>query len=226
MGRRVLVVATHPDDDILSCGATIARWVQEGRRVAVAFLTDGVGPRSDADPAASERPRAGARVPAPILGTQDPRSTAWPDNRPDHVPVLGWAEQLNCVAVREPGQDRGLTHHADAVSIDHSPRRQAVGTRCLRQPGHPVRTVWSRVVPASTGSQFASSGLAVLPSTVVEVLGDLERKLEVLDTYQDEIRDRPHPHSRRDFGGLWCRRDRSISTADDVEPRDRPWRLR
>ena len=43
MGRRVLVAAAHPDDDVLGCGATIARWAQEGRQVVVAPLPDGVG---------------------------------------------------------------------------------------------------------------------------------------------------------------------------------------
>lgn len=226
MGWRVLVVAAHPDDDSLGCGAAIARWVQEGRQAVVAFLTDSIGAPSDTDQPAGERRRVGAPLPAPMLRTQAPRFAAGADNRPDHVSLVEWAEHLDCVAVQEPGQDTGLKHHADVVSIDHSPRPQAVGTRCRRQPGHPVGAVWSRVVPSSTRSQFANPDLAVLPTTVVEVFGHLEPRLGVLNGYQEEIRDRAHPHSRRALGGLRCWRDRRIVTADDVQPRPRRWRLR
>ena len=54
MGEGVLVVAAHPRDDVLGCGATIARWMRERRQFVVAFLTDGVAARSDAGPVAAE----------------------------------------------------------------------------------------------------------------------------------------------------------------------------
>src|SRR5947209_7800159 len=37
----VLVVAAHPDDPDFGCGGSMARLVLEGRRVAVAVVTDG-----------------------------------------------------------------------------------------------------------------------------------------------------------------------------------------
>ncbi len=39
--ERVLVLAPHPDDEVLALGGTIAHWVQEGAQVVVAFLTNG-----------------------------------------------------------------------------------------------------------------------------------------------------------------------------------------
>ncbi len=37
----ILVVAPHPDDEVLGCGGTIARYVQAGRQVTVAIVTKG-----------------------------------------------------------------------------------------------------------------------------------------------------------------------------------------
>ena len=37
----VLVVAPHPDDEVLGCGGSICVHVADGRRVAVAYLTFG-----------------------------------------------------------------------------------------------------------------------------------------------------------------------------------------
>jgi LmbE family N-acetylglucosaminyl deacetylase len=43
--RTVLVIAAHPDDEVLGCGGTIARLSQKGHRVIAAILSEGVTSR-------------------------------------------------------------------------------------------------------------------------------------------------------------------------------------
>ena len=43
MDKIVLVLAAHPDDEVLGCGGTIAKYIHDGCKVHVAFLADGVG---------------------------------------------------------------------------------------------------------------------------------------------------------------------------------------
>ena len=45
MGR-ILVVAAHPDDEVLGMGGSIAKHVQAGEDVHVMFLADGVSSRA------------------------------------------------------------------------------------------------------------------------------------------------------------------------------------
>ncbi len=40
-GQRLLVIAPHPDDEVIGCGGLIARIKQEGGKVFVLFLTNG-----------------------------------------------------------------------------------------------------------------------------------------------------------------------------------------
>ena len=41
----ILVIAAHPDDEVLGCGGTIARLTREGHNVDVAILGEGITSR-------------------------------------------------------------------------------------------------------------------------------------------------------------------------------------
>lgn len=62
--RRVLVIAPHPDDEVLGTGGVILRLLKEKREVFVWFLTDGEHSLPDLDPGLVARNRVGisARV--------------------------------------------------------------------------------------------------------------------------------------------------------------------
>ena len=40
--KKILVVAAHPDDDVLGCGGTISKFARQGADIHVMFLADGV----------------------------------------------------------------------------------------------------------------------------------------------------------------------------------------
>ena len=44
--KNVMVVAAHPDDEVLGCGGTIAAHACAGDKVCVLFLSEGVSSRS------------------------------------------------------------------------------------------------------------------------------------------------------------------------------------
>ena len=47
MTKNILVIAAHPDDEVLGCGGTMARHRANGDKVAVLFIADGVGARNN-----------------------------------------------------------------------------------------------------------------------------------------------------------------------------------
>ncbi|RVP23300.1 PIG-L deacetylase family protein, partial [Sinorhizobium meliloti] len=63
---RTLVVAPHPDDEVLGAGGTIARLAAEGEEVFVAVVTEGKPPAFD--PEATARIQAEARQAHRALG--------------------------------------------------------------------------------------------------------------------------------------------------------------
>lgn len=53
-GKRVLVLAPHPDDECVGCGGTVRKYVEAGSRVRVVILTDG----RDGDPTVRQLARS------------------------------------------------------------------------------------------------------------------------------------------------------------------------
>ena len=46
MRNKILIVAAHPDDEILGCGGTILKF-KKTHNIEVMFMTDGVSSRSN-----------------------------------------------------------------------------------------------------------------------------------------------------------------------------------
>ena len=73
--RRVLVVAPHPDDEILGCGGMLAHHAERGDEIRVVVLTDGVAgdPAGHSDADLAEQRRAESRAAGAVLGVADYR---------------------------------------------------------------------------------------------------------------------------------------------------------
>ena len=87
--NRVLVVAAHPDDEVLGCGGTAARHADAGDEVHILIMAEGATARADegdgSGDCAEERKalRAAAETAAGILGAELPAFADFPDNRMD-----------------------------------------------------------------------------------------------------------------------------------------------
>jgi LmbE family N-acetylglucosaminyl deacetylase len=199
MQRRILVVAAHPDDEVLGCGGTLAKFAAAGSAVNVSFMSDGVTSRpADSDTHQREREarKAAAMRAGAILGVQNLTFGVFPDNRMDSVALLDITREIeDLIAKIRP--DTVLTHHAGDLNIDHRRVHEAVVTACRPQPGHSVRTLLSFEVPSSTEWHLGGSAPAFLPNWFEDITATLDRKLAALDAYEAELRDWPHPRSRK-----------------------------
>lgn len=195
MRSSVLVLAAHPDDEVLGCGGSIAQFATDGATVHVAFLADGVSSRG-ADTAGLTARRTAAHSACNILGAKSISFGDFPDNRMDSVALLDIVQAMEAlIAKHRP--DTALTHHAGDVNVDHRRMHEAVTAACRPQRGHPVRSLLSFEVPSSTEWQLPGSGDPFVPNWFIDISATLDRKLAALDAYVAELREWPHPRSRR-----------------------------
>ncbi|MBI3804153.1 MAG: PIG-L family deacetylase [Nitrospirae bacterium] len=197
--QSILVVAAHPDDELLGCGGTIAKLADEGAIIHVAFLADGVfsraGEKTKQQEALRSR-RAAAQTACDILRVKSISFGDFPDNRMDTMALIEITQAVER-SVAEHRPDTVFTHHAGDLNVDHRLAHQAVATACRPQSGHPVKTILSFEVPSSTEWPLPGSAPAFAPNWFVDISGTLDRKLAALDAYAAELRPWPHPRSRQ-----------------------------
>jgi len=194
----VLVIAAHPDDEVLGAGATIARYTQQGNRVDILILGEGITSRaSSRDGRQSEgilQLQHDALEAAKTMGAQPPRIEGLPDNKFDTLPLLNIA-QLVEAEINRIKPEVIYTHHPSDLNIDHRLTFQAVLTATRTMAETQVKRLYSFEIPSSTEWSFGQFEPPFRPTNFVEVSSTLEIKLRAMACYQGETRSYPHPRS-------------------------------
>ncbi|MBI4449955.1 PIG-L family deacetylase [Candidatus Uhrbacteria bacterium] len=195
--RTVLVVAAHPDDEVLGCAGTVARWVREGATAHTLILGEGETSRYATRAAGLAQQhalvglRAAAQGAAATIAATSVRVLSFPDNRFDTVSLLDLAKAVEAV-VADVRPDVVLTHYRGDLNVDHRRTFEAVLTACRPFPGTPVRAILSFETPSATEWNVPS---IFAPTYYVDIAQTFAVKLDALRKYDREMRPFPHPRS-------------------------------
>lgn len=191
--KTVLVVAAHADDEVLGCGGTIARHVQEGDAVHLVLMADGVHSRRGSSESDLARRIEASKRAQSILGVSSSQSLELPDNKMDSVPLLETVQKLEPI-IQEIQPSIVYTHHHGDLNIDHRLTHVAVMTACRPVPGSSVREIYGFEVLSSTEWATQQSS-PFLPDCFVDITHHLRTKLNALEVYAEEMRASPHSRS-------------------------------
>lgn len=192
MAKTILVVAAHPDDEVLGCGGTIARHVAEGDAVHVIFMADGVGSRKGKLKREMNERNLAKTQALKILGVSSSHSLDFPDNYMDSMPLLDIVQPLERLICEI--QPRTIyTHHHGDLNVDHRITHRAVMTACRPLPGSSIREILTFEVMSST--EWSDAGQQAFdPNVFVDISEHWPKKLQAIEAYALEMR--PAPHSR------------------------------
>jgi N-acetylglucosamine malate deacetylase 1 len=189
-----MVVAAHPDDEVLGCGATLARHAEQGDAVEIVILGTGALSRDGAVPSESARLARQAEEAGRVLGARQVRVLDVPDNRFDGVDLLEIVKRIE-TEIRRVDPEVVYTHHGGDLNVDHRLTLEAVVTACRPQSAGGIKKILSFEVPSSTEWRAPSISTAFPPNVFVDVSAFLDCKLTALAVYAEEARPFPHPRS-------------------------------
>jgi LmbE family N-acetylglucosaminyl deacetylase len=204
-----LVIAAHPDDEVLGCGGTIARLAEEGQPVHIAILGEGVTSRHEqrdhASPAEVDALRIKSQDVASSLGASQLHSYGLPDNRFDTLPLLDVVKIIETL-VLDLKPRVIYTQHGGDLNVDHAVTFRATMTATRPIADTPVRALYAYEVPSSTEWAFGQLDPPFRPQRYVDITATLDRKIEAMQMYESESRPAPHPRSPEALRALAVRR--------------------
>ena len=195
----VLIVAAHPDDEILGVGGTAARHAQCGDSVYALILGEGqtsrFEKREDAGAELVDRLHGDTRKAAAILGIREVFFEKFADNRFDSVDLL---ELVKAVEKKISALAPAVvyTHHGGDLNVDHMLTYRAVLTATRPMEGQSVRELYAFETVSSTEWNFAYGDAQFAPNVFVELTKEqFEKKLTAMQAYETELCTFPHPRS-------------------------------
>lgn len=185
---RVLVVASHSDDEVLGAGGAISCHVAAGDEVHILIMADC---RTARDPSRMPQIHPGALGAAGVLGAKlsfagcrGMELDAPPEVRLTRIVEPSIADLRPSVV---------YTHHAHDLNSDHRAVSRAVMVATRPFGAWQPDRVLHFEVPSSTGWETPS---AFAPNVFAELSEEhLAKKLEAMACYAEEMRLAPHPRS-------------------------------
>lgn len=197
-GMRILVVAAHPDDEVLGCGGTIARAIAAGAEVAIQFLGEGISARFPLGEYDSEEFHSqtrirtdGARAALKVLGVTDCEFGDRLCVQFDTYPLVAFVKDIER-KIDQFKPDVLFTHNPVEVNIDHRLTYEAVEVACRPTRATTPPQIYCFEIPCSGSWTFET---AFRPNVFVDISEFWEQKLAAWDCYKGEDRPFPFPRS-------------------------------
>lgn len=195
--NKVLVIAAHPDDEVLGMGGTIKRLTTDGREVHLLIVTDGSTAQyygsEDVDNIIYNKKKETKKA-AELLGIKSIIYGDLPDMKLDitsHIMINKVIE--NAIDIIQP--DTVFTHFWGDVNKDHQAVYESTLVAVRPLSGQVVKELYCYSVPSSTEWNPCKQDTMFLPNVFVEIEEYKEKKYEAMLAYTTELRDYPHPRA-------------------------------
>lgn len=189
--KSILIVAAHPDDEVIGMGGSICKFSNQSQKVRVLFLSSGVGSRNFQVQSAQERIESAKRALAK-LGCSDVFFGDFPDNMFDTIPLLEIVKFIESY-VNEYKPDSVFTNYFQDLNIDHRITSEATQVAVRPKPNSSVNALYYFEVNSSTGWQFGTRPFN--PNFFIDVSEYEHVKSSALTEYIAELDEEPGARS-------------------------------
>jgi LmbE family N-acetylglucosaminyl deacetylase len=196
MSKKVLIVAAHPDDEVLGCFGTVARLIKQGYEAYTLILGEGKTSRDESRMVENKKDEievlnSEIQKANDIIGVKKVFVESFPDNRFDSVDLLDIIKVVSKVK-EEVKPDIIFTHYEHDLNIDHQITYKAVITATRPMEDEPVSEIYSFEILSSTEWNYP---LSFSPDTYFDISDTIDLKLDAMKEYESELCQYPHPRS-------------------------------
>jgi len=185
--NRVVIIAAHPDDEILGCGGTAALHVKNGDEVFNIIFCEGESHRYKDGSVNQDNFIEKA---SQIIGVTETRHLKFPDQHLDQYSLVEIIDPL-LMNIRDIKPNIIYCQFGGDINRDHKILFEAalVATR-------PVEEYIDKIYAFDTASSTEwSYPRNFVPDTWVDISGVLDIKLRAMECYESELKKYPHPRS-------------------------------
>ncbi len=195
--KKVLVIAAHPDDEVLGVGGTIAKLSAGGTECHLLIVTDGSSSQyrdSDHLQEILDAKMLETKNCADIIGFKSIHYGEFPDMKLDktlHIAINQVIEKV----IDEIQPDTVFTHFWGDVNRDHQEVYKSTLVAVRPVMGQVVKELYCYRVPSSTEWTPNKADTMFMPNYFVDIEKFAERKYKAFTYYATELREYPHPRS-------------------------------
>ncbi len=196
-----MIVAAHPDDELLGLGATMHKLIKEFNvKSHVVILGEGITSRSEKRETGrweSElaKHQLNIKKAQEAIGYHSVSTYDFPDNRFDSVDLLDLIKVIE-KEKKNFAPSIIFTHHGGDLNIDHQRTFEAVMTASRPLEHETVKTIISFETPSGTEWHAPSDPKHFVPNLFFGVSeSGVEAKIKGMESYEFERRKYPHPRS-------------------------------
>jgi LmbE family N-acetylglucosaminyl deacetylase len=204
--KTILIIAAHPDDELLGCGGSILKWNQSNFNVKVLYLSEGVSARSsineqkDWNKEINDR-EIMAKAYAAAANLEIVGFMRKPNLRTKEIPMLDLVKEIsNYIKKIKPNEI--YTHFPGDMNSDHRVCFEAVLTACRPFSENHVEKLYSFEIPSSTNWSSSLDLPTFKPNHFIDIDSTITKKIEMLNYYKYEMREFPHPRSNENIKAL------------------------
>ena len=202
--KRALIIAAHPDDEILGCGGLISKYVPLGVIFKIIFIGEGStcrfqDPTSEAAIAAIRQRNSAAEKALTFLKVEDFNFHDLPCGRFDQVPIIS----INKIIEKEIFEfrpDTVFTHSPYDANSDHKIVLNSTIMATRPTASNHVHRLLSYEVLSTSEWAYINTFTPNYFEALSEIEVDL--KWRALALYESEIRSYPFPRSKEGIKAL------------------------
>lgn len=193
--KNILIIAPHNDDEILGCGGVMAKYINQGKNVYVAIVTNGhLGAPELFPKEGTEKVRREAMQAHEFLGVKETIFLDFPAVNLDALPAYKLSIAIS-KCIKKFQIDTLFIPHRGDIHKDHRITYEASLVAARPIDNCTVKRVYAYETLSETEWAAPFGNDVFIPTVFIDIKDFIDLKLQAFLFFETQIKQFPHPRS-------------------------------